>query len=404
MVRGGPARSDPSGVRPAPGHGGSTARAIASVVALTALGWGVCWSLALLLDATTSVTVPFPARVVHACALAGVLTVAAAGTALRPVRAAHTVVAAAGAILAGNGTLALHGTAWGFTGLYSDAGFRTQAVTRFADSPALADYAYRGLFAYYPPALPWLEGRLAALTGTSGWAVMKPVELLLCALVPLLSWLLWRRVLPDLSAAVVAAAVSVATIVATKPDEWLVLVLALPWWLELARGARRPGVRPWPAAVHGLVVGLLLLFHTYFFVPLALASVLGVLVDLLLRRPVTQPPGRPSPSRRSAWSWRSPRGGRSRSSTCGACPRTTCNVAGVPSATCLRPSRAWAMPSPCWDWSGWSGSRAPCGAAGWPPVWPSPGSRHTRSWWGASTPSAGGWRCCRRRARTCASH
>ncbi|ROR91896.1 galactan 5-O-arabinofuranosyltransferase [Nocardioides aurantiacus] len=201
------------------------------------------------------------------------------------------VLAGAGVVLAGSSTALLHGTRWGMDGLYSDAGFRTEAVTRFADSAALADYAYRGLPAYYPPLLPWLQGRAADLLGVPGWAVMKPTQLLVCLLVPLLSWLLWRRVVPGRRAAWVAGVVAVATVLPLKPDEWLVLTLVVPWWLEVCRGVRAPGRAPVGAVGHGLVLGGLLLLHTYFFAPLALATALGMALDLLRRRPVHPRPG-----------------------------------------------------------------------------------------------------------------
>ena len=203
------------------------------------------------------------------------------------------VLSSGAIVLVGSATGVLWGTRWGFGGLYSDAGFRTEMVTRFADSPRLSDYAYRGLPSYYPPLLPWVQGRIAAVLGVPGWAVMKPFQLVLCLLVPFLSWLLWRRVVADPLAAWVAVVVAVGTALPMKPDEWLVLTLVVPWWLDVVRGVRGVrGVRvtgtgaprTWGA---GTVLGLLLLCHTFFFAPLAVATVLGVLFDVLARRPRT---------------------------------------------------------------------------------------------------------------------
>jgi galactan 5-O-arabinofuranosyltransferase len=196
------------------------------------------------------------------------------------------VLALAGVVLSGTGTAVLHGTRWAMDGLYSDAGFRTQTVTRFADTAGLADYAYRNLPAYYPPLLPWLQGRAADLLGVPGWTVMKPTQLVVCLLLPIASWLLWRRVVPGRRAAWVAAVVAVATALPLKPDEWLLLALAVPWWLEVCRGVRAPGRRTLGAVAQGLVLGGLLLTHTYFFAPLAIATAIGMTVDLVRRRPV----------------------------------------------------------------------------------------------------------------------
>ncbi|MFL6133156.1 MAG: arabinofuranosyltransferase [Nocardioidaceae bacterium] len=178
----------------------------------------------------------------------------------------------------------LHGTRWSFNALYSDAGFRTEAATRFADAPALADYGYRGLPSYYPPALPWLQGRAADLVGQPAWAMMKPTMLVLAAAIPLLAYVLWRRVVPDLSAALIVLATTVTTLDLVKPDEWLVLALALPWWLELTRDIRAPERSRLQWWVHGLILGVLLLWHSYYFLPLAVATILGMAVDRLRRR------------------------------------------------------------------------------------------------------------------------
>lgn len=189
-------------------------------------------------------------------------------------------------------TIALHGTRWNFNALWSDAGFRTEAATRFADSPALADYGYRGLPGYYPPALPWLQGRAADLVGQPAWTMMKPTMLVLAAVVPLLAYLLWRRVVPDLPAALVVLATTVTTLNLVKPDEWLVLSLVLPWWLELTRDLRVPERSRLSWWVHGVILGVLVLWHSYFFVPLAVATLLGMAVDRVRRRPAPLSAGR----------------------------------------------------------------------------------------------------------------
>lgn len=200
--------------------------------------------------------------------------------------AALATVATTSVFLSGFATVALHGTRWGFHGIYSDSGFRAQAITRYADNAGLVDYGYQGLPGYYPPAWPWLQGRAAALLDVPAWTVMKPATLLAAALVPVLAYLLWRRVVPDLTAALVVLGTAVVTVSFQKPDEWLVLACVLPWWLEVVRGVRREDRYPLPRWAYGLILGGLLLTHTYYFLPLAVATVLGWGLDLLPgRRP-----------------------------------------------------------------------------------------------------------------------
>jgi len=264
-----------------------------AILLLTALvGWAVVWAVGRMIDVRAFAPGQRPAFLTIVEVVAAVLTAGTWIAVRRTTTAATVVVAATSVALSGLATLALHGTRWSFDGLYSDAGFRTEAATRFSDTAASADYGYRGLPAYYPPALPWIEGRLAALLHVPAWTTMKPVTLVIVALVPVLGWLLWRRLLPDLPAALMVAATAMTTADLVRPDEFLVLTLLVPWWLDLVRGLRRPGIRPLPAWGYGVVLGVLALFHTFYLLPLGLATVVGVLVDLARRRPWSLRPAR----------------------------------------------------------------------------------------------------------------
>lgn len=212
--------------------------------------------------------------------LAGVVGVVVAVMRARgSIRVPDVVVAGTSVLAAGVVTVGLHGTRWSFNGLWGDSAFRAEAATRFTDSWALSDYAYRGLPAYYPPLLPWLEGRLGALLGQPGWAMVKPVTVVAALGVPLLAFALWQRLVPDAVAAAVVLATTVVAADLVKPDEWLVLAVLVPWWLDAVRGLVRPPRRPLPFWLHGIVVGLLLMCHTFYFAPLALATVAGVVLD-----------------------------------------------------------------------------------------------------------------------------
>src|SRR3712207_9126628 len=89
-------------------------------------------------------------------------------------------------------------------------------ATRYAETPALVDYGYRDLPAYYPPALGWLQGRLAAVTDLAGWEAAKPVQLLVGVLVALAAYLLWRPVVGSLPA---CAAAGLVTVWADHPEK-----------------------------------------------------------------------------------------------------------------------------------------------------------------------------------------
>lgn len=272
-------------------HGGwPSVRLLAVMVAATALGWGACavaahWSNVLVSDSGDLARLRTTVAVV--VLVAGLVAMALARW--RPGWLPPYVVVATAVGVTGVATAALQGTRFSFAALVSDSAFRTQAVTRFADSPVLADYAYQDLPAYYPPAWPWLQGRTAALLDIPGWAMVKPATLVVVAIVPLVAFLLWRRVLPQGEAAAVVLLTTLAVANLQKPDEWLVLAWLVPWWLEVVRGARAEGVAPRRPWVDGVIVGGLLLTHSVYFLPLGIATVLGWCVDLVRRRPPPLP-------------------------------------------------------------------------------------------------------------------
>jgi galactan 5-O-arabinofuranosyltransferase len=194
-----------------------------------------------------------------------------------------TVVAVA-CFAAGSLLLILSGTPWGLWGLFGDQAFRNEAVTRFVQHLGSADYAYLGLPAHYPPLVPWLEARAANLVGVPGWHMVKYGEVVLAALVPLLSYALWRRVVAPPVAAAVVTFTTLVVAEYNKIDQWIALALLVPWWLDAFRDARRPDVRRIPAVVHGLIAGVLLTSYTFYFIPMAMATVAGLGLDIARRR------------------------------------------------------------------------------------------------------------------------
>ena len=73
---------------------------------------------------------------------------------------------------------ALGGTVWAWNGLSGDQTFRTEYLSRFADSPRLADYTYAHLPAFYPPAWFWVVGRAARVLDVPAWQALRPATTL----------------------------------------------------------------------------------------------------------------------------------------------------------------------------------------------------------------------------------
>lgn len=166
----------------------------------------------------------------------------------------------------------------------ADRDFRMSLFARFGETPLNVDASYPDLPGFVPPLWFWIGGRAAAVTGHEGWQAMGWMQIATAFAVPVLAYLFWRRVVPDGTAAVAAAVVSVAVPDLMKGDQWVALAVCIPWWLNAFPEVSAPGRRPWPSWLHGVVAGLLLSTYTAWFVPLAAATVVVLVVRLRQRR------------------------------------------------------------------------------------------------------------------------
>ncbi|EFV11970.2 arabinofuranosyltransferase [Segniliparus rugosus] len=160
-------------------------------------------------------------------------------------------------------TLPLGSTRLFLFGITIDPQFRTSYLTRFADSPALADMTYPDMPPYYPPAWFWIGGRLAHLAGWPGWAAYKPYSILSIAVAAVGTYLLWSKVLRRDRALVVALVETAVIIVHGAPEPYgAVLALPLPAVLVLAyRALKRGGRGVWGVGVY---LGLAALTYTLY--------------------------------------------------------------------------------------------------------------------------------------------
>jgi galactan 5-O-arabinofuranosyltransferase len=178
------------------------------------------------------------------------------------------------AVVGGFGSLvllvALHGTPYGLAGILSDQAYRTETVMRFAQSWRLADYGYPDLPSYYAPGYFWVLGRVAALTGIAPFHMVKYGVIAVAFLAPVISYVMWRRLVPDRVAALTAFVPLIAQ-EAWEPYGWLVLAAVVPWWLEAVHGLTRPGLRPRHPVLLGVIGGLLFCTYYYYFFVFAIA-------------------------------------------------------------------------------------------------------------------------------------
>lgn len=132
-------------------------------------------------------------------------------------------------------------------GISVDQQFRTEYLTRLADSPALRDMTYIGLPPFYPPGWFWLGGRAAALSGTPAWEVYKPWAVTSITIAVAVALVLWWRMVRFEYALIVTTATAAATLAYGSPEPYaaMITVLLPPvlvlTWSGLRGGAREAG-------------------------------------------------------------------------------------------------------------------------------------------------------------------
>ncbi|GAS99425.1 transmembrane protein [Mycolicibacterium canariasense] len=173
-------------------------------------------------------------------------------------------------------------------GISVDQQFRTEYLTRLADSPALHDMTYQGLPPYYPPGWFWIGGRLAALTGTPAWEMYKPWAIVSITAACAVAFVLWKAMIRFEVALVVTTATAVVTLAytSTEPYAAVITVLLPPVfvlaWSGLGGKARNVG---WGAVLGvAIFLGAAALTYTLLLAYAAFTIALMALVLTVSRR------------------------------------------------------------------------------------------------------------------------
>ncbi len=129
-------------------------------------------------------------------------------------------------------------------GISVDQQFRTEYVTRLADSPALHDMTYLGLPPFYPPGWFWIGGRVAALTGTPAWEIYKPWAITSITIAVAVALVLWWRMIRFEHALIVTATTAAVTLAYSSPEPYAAMItVLLPPMLVLTWSGLRAGER-----------------------------------------------------------------------------------------------------------------------------------------------------------------
>jgi galactan 5-O-arabinofuranosyltransferase len=129
-------------------------------------------------------------------------------------------------------------------GISVDQQFRTEYLTRLADSPALHDMTYLGLPTFYPPGWFWIGGRVAALTGTPAWEMYKPWAITSVTIAVAVALVLWWRMIRFEYALIVTTATAAVTLAYGSPEPYAAMItVLLPPVLVLTWSGLRGGER-----------------------------------------------------------------------------------------------------------------------------------------------------------------
>lgn len=175
-------------------------------------------------------------------------------------------------------------------GVSVDQQFRTEYLTRLADTPGLHDMTYFGLPPYYPAGWFWMGGRIAAATGTPAWEMFKPWSIVSITIAVALAFVLWSTMIRFESALIVTTASTAAMLAysSTEPYAAIITVLLPPVfvlaWSGL-RGQTRNG--GWAAVVGvGIFLGFAALFYTLLLAYCAFTLALMALTLAVARRSI----------------------------------------------------------------------------------------------------------------------
>jgi len=195
-------------------------------------------------------------------------------------------------------------------GISVDQQFRTEYLTRLADSPRLQDMTYVGLPPFYPPGWFWIGGRAAALTGAPAWEMYKPWAITSITIAVAVALVAWWRMIRFEYAVLVTTATAAVTLAYSSPEPYaaMITVLLPPvlvlTWSGLRADERHASVTPgaerhagvtlggsgsrsggWAAVLGaGMFLGFTATFYTLLFLYSAFTMALMALVLAVARR------------------------------------------------------------------------------------------------------------------------
>ncbi|WP_045821185.1 galactan 5-O-arabinofuranosyltransferase [Williamsia herbipolensis] len=162
-------------------------------------------------------------------------------------------------------------------GISVDQQFRTEYLTRLADTHGLADMTYIDLAPYYPAGWFWLGGRYANLVDQPAWEAFKPWAILSIAVAAAVAMALWTRMIRTDRAIAITLATTAVTIMYAGPEPYaaVLILVGAPMMITVFH-ALRSGRRA-ALLAGGIFIGVSATFYTLFAGLFALSAVLMAL-------------------------------------------------------------------------------------------------------------------------------
>src|SRR5215475_2152102 len=147
--------------------------------------------------------------------------------------------------------VALHGTPFGFGGLGGDAGRMAAMANRYTTTWRSSDGIVPTVPSHYPPLLPWVVGRTAALLHTPAWQLLGWAETIAMSAAVVAGFVLWRRLVAGPVALALSLMAPLCFALPQKGYEVLALAVFTPWVLATFGRPPRGGLHWLPAGVIG---------------------------------------------------------------------------------------------------------------------------------------------------------
>ncbi len=170
---------------------------------------------------------------------------------------------------------ALEGTPFGLNGFAHDAWFCSAAVTKFATTWRLCDFAYPELPAFYPPLYFWVLGKLAMLSSAPAFFMWKHALIAGAFLLPIATFALYARILGAKAALVHVFLLFLAwnEVFLYKPHSFIAYVLFV-WWTHALAAVRQLDAK---TIASGGIAGAIVV-QTYYYPCFILAVACAIVV------------------------------------------------------------------------------------------------------------------------------